>query len=302
MIYTVTFNPAIDYVMHPQSVVTGAVNRSAGEDVYFGGKGLNVSYVLKELGIPSKALGFTAGFTGAVIEQLAQEAGIDTDLIWLSSGMSRINVKLRADEETEINGRGPDIPQEAIEELFVRLEALQDGDVLVLAGSIPSTLPADIYEQILSRLSGKKIKAVVDASGALLRNVLKYRPYLVKPNDHELGELFGVTLTTTKEIAEYASKLQEMGAVSVLVSRAEKGALLLDEHGKLHTCGVFSGTVKNSVGAGDSMVAGFLAGIEKGYGYALRLGTAAGGATAFSDGLAEGADIHKLMEQDSTIS
>lgn len=301
MIYTVTFNPAIDYVMHPQSVVTGAVNRSAGEDVYFGGKGLNVSYVLKELGIPSKALGFTAGFTGAVIEQLAQEAGIDTDLIWLSSGMSRINVKLRADEETEINGRGPDIPQEAIEELFVRLEALQDGDVLVLAGSIPSTLPADIYEQILSRLSGKKIKAVVDASGALLRNVLKYRPYLVKPNDHELGELFGVTLTTTEEIAEYASKLQEMGAVSVLVSRAEKGALLLDEHGKLHTCGVFSGTVKNSVGAGDSMVAGFLAGIDKGYGYALRLGTAAGGATAFSDGLAEGADIHKLMEQDSTI-
>lgn len=302
MIYTVTFNPAIDYVMHPQSVVTGAVNRSAGEDVYFGGKGLNVSYVLKELGIPSKALGFTAGFTGAVIEQLAQEAGIDTDLIWLSSGMSRINVKLRADEETEINGRGPDIPQEAIEELFVRLEALQDGDVLVLAGSIPSTLPADIYEQILSRLSGKKIKAVVDASGALLRNVLKYRPYLVKPNDHELGELFGVTLTTTEEIAEYASKLQEMGAVSVLVSRAEKGALLLDEHGKLHTCGVFSGTVKNSVGAGDSMVAGFLAGIDKGYGYALRLGTAAGGATAFSDGLAEGADIHKLMEQESTIS
>ena len=302
MIYTVTFNPAIDYVMHPQSVVTGAVNRSAGEDVYFGGKGLNVSYVLKELGIPSKALGFTAGFTGAVIEQLAQEAGIDTDLIWLSSGMSRINVKLRADEETEINGRGPDIPQEAIEELFVRLEALQDGDVLVLAGSIPSTLPADIYEQILSRLSGKKIKAVVDASGALLRNVLKYRPYLVKPNDHELGELFGVTLTTTEEIAEYASKLQEMGAVSVLVSRAEKGALLLDEHGKLHTCGVFRGTVKNSVGAGDSMVEGVLAGIDKGYGYALRLGTAAGGATAFSDGLAEGADIHKLMEQDSTIS
>lgn len=301
MIYTVTFNPAIDYVMHPHSVVQGSVNRSAAEEIYFGGKGLNVSYVLKELGIPSRALGFTAGFTGEVIERLAQEAGIDTDLIRLGSGMSRINVKLRADEETEINGRGPDIPQDAVEELFSRLDALRDGDTLVLAGSIPSTLPSDIYEQILSRLTDRKIKAVVDASGELLRKVLKYRPYLVKPNDHELGELFGVTLDTTEEIEEYAARLQEMGAASVLVSRAEKGALLLDEHGVVHTCGVFGGTVKNSVGAGDSMVAGFLAGIDKGYGYALRLGTAAGGATAFSDGLAKREDIQNLMLRENEI-
>ena len=298
MIYTVTFNPAIDYIVHTGTMQVGQVNRSQGEELYFGGKGINVSFVLHELGLPSKALGFVAGFTGAAIEAGIQEQGIATDFVHLDSGFSRINVKIKSGEETELNGQGPNISEAAVAELFEKLNQLQDGDVLILAGSIPNTMPADSYEKILAHLSDKKIKVVVDATKDLLLKVLPYHPFLIKPNNHELGELFGVTLHSIEEIATYAKKLQEMGAQNVLISMAGDGALLIDETGKQHVCGVCKGTVKNSVGAGDSMVAGFVAGSMHGdYEAALKLGTAAGGATAFSGGLAQRAEIERLLQQ-----
>ena len=298
MIYTVTFNPAIDYIVHTGTMQVGQVNRSQGEELYFGGKGINVSFVLHELGLPSKALGFVAGFTGAAIEAGIQEQGIATDFVHLDSGFSRINVKIKSGEETELNGQGPNISEAAVAELFEKLNQLQDGDVLILAGSIPNTMPADSYEKILAHLSDKKIKVVVDATKDLLLKVLPYHPFLIKPNNHELGELFGVTLHSIEEIATYAKKLQEMGAQNVLISMAGDGALLIDETGRQHVCGVCKGTVKNSVGAGDSMVAGFVAGSMHGdYEAALKLGTAAGGATAFSEGLAQRAEIERLLQQ-----
>ena len=298
MIYTVTFNPAIDYIIHTGTMQVGQVNRSQGEELYFGGKGINVSFVLHELGLPSKALGFVAGFTGAAIEAGIQEQGIATDFVHLDSGFSRINVKIKSGEETELNGQGPNISEAAVAELFEKLNQLQDGDILILAGSIPNTMSADSYEKILAHLSDKNIKVVVDATKDLLLKVLPYHPFLIKPNNHELGELFGVTLHSIEEIATYAKKLQEMGAQNVLISMAGDGALLIDETGKQHVCGVCKGTVKNSVGAGDSMVAGFVAGSMHGdYEAALKLGTAAGGATAFSEGLAQRAEIERLLQQ-----
>lgn len=297
MVYTVTFNPAIDYVIHMGEVRLGATNRSEGEEMYFGGKGINVSIVLRELGIDSKALGFTAGFTGEAIEKGLTDMGIDTDFVRLEKGNSRINVKIKSKEETELNGQGPDIGDKAIAALFEKLDRLVDGDSLILAGSIPASLPSDIYERILERLSGKNINVVVDATKDLLLNVLKYKPFLIKPNNHELGEMFGMELKTDEDIEKYARRLQDMGAVNVLISMAGDGAMLIDEFGKTHRCGVCKGTVRNSVGAGDSMVAGFLAGSLNGdYEYALKLGTAAGGATAFSDGLATNEKISELME------
>lgn len=298
MVYTVTFNPAVDYVIHTGNIKPGTVNRTTSEQIFFGGKGINVSLVLAELGIKSKALGFVAGFTGTAIENGIKEKGIAADFVHLENGFSRINVKIKGNEETEINGQGPDIKETDINKLFSKLDKMNSGDILVLAGSIPSTLPDDIYEKILAYLSDKKIRAVVDASKDLLLNVLKYKPFLIKPNNHELGEMFGVTLDTEEQIKHYALKLKEMGAANVLVSMAGDGAILLDENGIFHTCGVCEGVVKNSVGAGDSMVAGFIAGCESGdYGHALKLGTACGGATAFSDGLATKLEIANLMSQ-----
>lgn len=297
MVYTVTFNPAIDYVVHTGEMKLGMTNRSEREEMYFGGKGINVSIVLRELGVDSKALGFTAGFTGEAIEKGLADMGIDTDFVRLENGNSRINVKIKSEEETELNGQGPDIDDDAVAALFEKLEALRDGDTLVLAGSIPSSLPSDIYERILAKLAGRDIRTVVDATKDLLLNVLKYKPFLIKPNNHELGEMFGVALSTDADIEKYARKLQEMGARNVLISMAGDGAMLIDETGEKHRCGVCKGTVKNSVGAGDSMVAGFTAGIQNGdYEYALKLGTAAGGATAFSDGLAQKEKIAELLE------
>lgn len=298
MVYTVTFNPAVDYIVHTKQLTPGATNRSDSEEIYFGGKGINVSIVLSELGMKSKALGFVAGFTGEAIEKGVAEKGIDADFVHLTEGFSRINVKIKSGEETELNGQGPKIPDEAVEKLFTKLDELKDGDTLVLAGSIPSSLPSDIYERILARLDGRNIRTVVDATKDLLVKVLKYKPFLIKPNNFELGEIFGVELRNTDEIIEYAGKLREMGARNVLISMAGDGAVLLDETGKTHVCGVCRGTVKNSVGAGDSMVAGFIAGCEKvGYEYALKLGTAAGGATAFSEGLATKEKINELLTQ-----
>lgn len=298
MIYTVTFNPAVDYVIHTSEVEVSGVNRAESEEIYFGGKGINVSMVLNELGVKSKALGFIAGFTGDAIEKGISEMGIETDLIRLENGFSRINVKIKSGSETDINGQGPKIGGKALDKLFQKLDKLMDGDTIVLAGSVPNSLPADIYEKILERLQNKNVKAVVDAAKDLLLNVLKYKPFLVKPNNYELGEMFGVTIKTNEEIEKYARKLKDMGAKNVLVSMAGDGALLLDENGKIHICGVCKGTLKNSVGAGDSMVAGFIAGSEQGdYEYALKLGTAAGGATAFSDGLAQKSLIDELLKQ-----
>ena len=297
MIYTVTFNPAIDYVVHTKEMIFGATNRSLKEEIYFGGKGINVSIVLKELGIASKTLGFTAGFTGEAIEKGLADMGIDTDFVHLKKGNSRINIKIKADEETELNGQGPDIDDDAVAMLFKKLDTLSCGDILILAGSIPSSLPSDIYEKILQKISHKKVRTVVDATNDLLLNVLKYKPFLIKPNNHELSEMFGVDLKTDEEIEKYARKLQDMGAVNVLVSMAGDGSMLIDENGITHRLGVCKGTVKNSVGAGDSMVAGFIAGIQNGnYEYALKLGTAAGGATAFSDGLAKKEKISELLK------
>lgn len=298
MVYTVTFNPAVDYVVQADDITVGSVNRTRGEKIYFGGKGINVSMVLAELGVKSKALGFVAGFTGEAIEKGIAESGVDADFVHLEKGFSRINVKIKSERETELNGQGPAIDDKALSELFAKLDDISDGDTIVLAGSIPGSMPADIYERILERLQDRKVKAVVDATKDLLLNVLKYKPYLIKPNNHELGEMFGVTLKTTDEIAEYAKKLKGMGAQNVLISMAGDGALLIDENGRTHICGVCRGTVKNSVGAGDSMVAGFIAGSSGGdYEYALKLGTAAGGATAFSDGLAEKELIFELLKQ-----
>lgn len=292
MIYTITFNPAVDYVVYTDELQVGKVNRSKSEEIYFGGKGINVSMVLNELGIRSKAMGFVAGFTGAAIEKGLTDAGIETDFVHLNKGFTRINVKIKSHAETELNGQGPEIPTEKLDELFDRLDGIKDGDGVILAGSIPSYLPSDIYERILERLKDRNIRAVVDATDDLLVNVLKYRPFLIKPNNFELGDIFGVTINTNEEIVKYAGKLKDMGAVNVLVSMAGDGAILLDEFGKTHVCGVCKGQVKNSVGAGDSMVAGFWQGVPKGdYEYALKLGTAAGGATAFSDGLAKKDDI-----------
>ncbi len=295
MIYTVTFNPAIDYVIFLDQFSAGEINRSKSEAVQFGGKGINVSVMLKRLGVDSTALGFVAGFTGDALVRFLQNEGIHADMIRLQNGMTRINVKIRAEVETEVNGQGPVIDDTALTALFAKLDKLQQGDTLILAGSIPNTLPEDIYEQILSRLQGKGIRFVVDASKDLLCNCLKYKPFLIKPNHIELGEIVGKTLSSDEEIAFYAHELQQMGARNVLVSMAGEGAILLDENGMIYKQPGLKGKVVNSVGAGDSMVAGFVAGAQKGYDHALKLGTACGGATAFSEGLGERELIEELL-------
>lgn len=299
MIYTVTFNPAIDYVVHLQGELKQeGINRNTAEEYQFGGKGINVSNVLRTLGVESEALGFVAGFTGEGLEKGLQASGLHTDFIHVAEGMTRINVKIKAEQEAEINGIGPNITQEDMKQLYQKLDQIQVGDTLVLSGSIPSCLASDTYEKIMAHLADKDIRIVVDATRDLLVNVLKYHPFLIKPNNHELGEIFNTVLKTDEEIADCARKLQEMGGRNILVSMAGDGALLLDETGEVHRIGCRRGSVQNSVGAGDSMVAGFLAGYltKKDYSYALKLGTAAGSATAFSIGLAEKQDIDQLLE------
>ena len=298
MIYTVTFNPSLDYVIQVDKLVPGEINRTTHEAVHPGGKGNNVSVILSNLGHSSKALGFTAGFTGEALENMLKEFGCDTAFIRLPEGSTRINVKINAGEETEINGQGPVITEEAQQALFEQLDALKKEDILVLAGSIPNTLPSDIYERILEHLQGRGIHFVVDATKELLLKVLKYHPFLIKPNNHELGEMFGVTLKTRDEIVTYAKKLQEMGAENVLVSMAGDGAILLTEDGIIYKAKPPKGKVLNSVGAGDSMVAGFLTGyLNTGeYEKAFRLGVVTGSATAFQYWLATKEDIVALME------
>jgi len=289
MIYTVTFNPSIDYIVRLERLTPGEINRVNYEQILPGGKGINVSIVLKNLGHESTALGFTAGFTGTAMRQMLAAFGVAEDFVSLADGFSRINVKIKAEEESEINGQGPVITANAQRALFDRLDRLKSGDTLVLAGSIPNTLPDDMYERIMEHLAGRGIRIVVDATKNLLRRVLKYRPFLIKPNNHELGEMFGTVLKTDDEIVAHAKKLQEEGAENVLVSMAGDGAILLTHEGVFCRCAAPKGTLVNSVGAGDSMVAGFLAGyMESGGDYerAFYMGVATGSASAFSENLA----------------
>ena len=299
MIYTVTFNPAIDYVIKVDNLTLGEINRTTREYIFCGGKGINVSHVLANLGMESVGLGFIAGFTGDVIEKGAKELGFAPDFIRVREGMTRINVKVKSNEESEINGMGPVIHDDELQKMYEKLDELQDGDVLILAGSIPATLPSDVYEKIMERLQEKDIRIVVDATKDLLLNVLKYHPFLIKPNNHELGEMFGVVLKTNDEIVEYAKKLQEKGARNVLISMAGEGAVLVAEDGQVFEEPAPKGRLVNGVGAGDSMVAGFVAGWmeKKDYEHAFHMGIAAGSASAFSENLATKEEIEAVYGQ-----
>ena len=297
MVYTVTLNPALDYVMKLKALRTDDINRTDGEEIYYGGKGINVSVILTQLGIPNTALGFLGGFTGKKLEEMLKNDNINCDFNYLKNGDTRINVKIKADKEIDLNACGPEITKEDMQSFLKKLDSIKSGDYLILAGSIPNTLPDDIYEQILERAGDRNINCVVDATGDLLKNVLKYKPFLIKPNHHELGDLFSVQIKSDDDIVKYSKKLQEMGAKNVLVSMAKDGAMLTDENGCVHKIGNAKGKLINSVGCGDSMVAGFTAGYIKtaDYSYALRLGSACGNATAFSEKLATREEIERVF-------
>lgn len=298
MIYTVTFNPSLDYIVSIEDFRFGKTNRTRTEQMLPGGKGINVSTVLHNLGIETTALGFTAGFTGEELLRKMKEIGFACDFIRLEQGCSRINVKMKDFDGTEINGQGPSISREAIRRLMEKLDRLKSGDTLVLAGSIPKSMPDSIYRDILSALSGRGIRFVVDATQKLLLNVLEYRPFLIKPNNHELGEIFGVTLNTREDVVPYARKLQEKGAGNVLVSMAGQGAVLVAENGEVHQKPAPQGTLVNAVGSGDSMVAGFVAGWEQkqDYRHAFYMGISAGSASAFSELLASKEEIYRIYD------
>lgn len=298
MIYTVTFNPSLDYIVSVKDFRMGKTNRTCAEQMLPGGKGINVSTVLQNLGIENVALGFTAGFTGEEILRRMRKIGFHCDFIPVQNGVSRINIKMKDYDGTEINGQGPAISRYEVDQLMARLDALKAGDTLILAGSIPESMPDSIYRDILARLSGRDILFVVDATKNLLLNVLEYHPFLIKPNNHELGEIFHVTLKERKEVIPYAKKLQEQGARNVLVSMAGKGAVLVAENGEVFLQPAPKGTLVNAVGAGDSMVAGFVAGWsqQKDYRHAFHMGISAGSASAFSDLLATKEEILKIYD------
>ncbi len=299
MVYTITLNPALDYELWVDDLRYDDINRASAESLHYGGKGINVSVILSRLGVANEALGFTAGFTGEQLKTILRAEGIRCDFTDLSRGMTRINVKIRADIELDVNARGPEISEREIEDLLAKLDKAAKGDFVVIAGSVPKNLPPDIYERMLRQLDGRGVRFVVDTTGALLLGSLKYKPFLIKPNHHELGDLFGVRTETEEDIVFYARKLRERGARNVLVSRAGDGALLVDENDKVHTVGVVPGKAVSSVGCGDSMVGGFIAGyLQKGdYEYALRLGAACGSATAFTEGLADRRDIDEVFDK-----
>lgn len=299
MIYTVTFNPALDYVVTLSELKAGGLNRTKAEQILAGGKGINVSIVLKNLGLDNTALGFVAGFTGAQIKNMLEGDGCRTDFINIDKGMSRINIKVKSGVETEINGMGPDIDKESIDKLLEKLGALKSGDVLVLAGSIPASLPDSIYKDIMASLSDKMVKVVVDATGDLLLNVLEYKPFLVKPNNHELAEMYHADIQTREDIIFYGKRLHDDGAVNVLISMGADGAILIDEAGKVHECAAPDGKVINTVGSGDSMVAGFIAGYmdKNDYEHALKMGIAAGSASAFSSYLATKEEVLEVYRR-----
>ncbi len=298
MIYTVTFNPSLDYIVSVDNFKLGLTNRTSSELMLPGGKGINVSIVLKNLGYENTALGFSAGFVGEEIKRQVEEIGVNADFIQIPSGCSRINLKLKSIDGTEINGMGPDITEDKVEELIARLDRLKEGDVLVLAGSIPSSISDSIYRDIMKRLNGRGIKIVVDATKDLLVNVLEYNPFLIKPNNHEIGEIFGVELKEREEVVPYAEKLKNMGARNVLVSMAGEGAVLVSEDGNVYKSPAPKGKLVNGVGAGDSMVAGFMAGwLENGdYMHAFKMGLATGSASAFSEYLATKEEVERVYK------
>lgn len=297
MICTVTFNPSLDYIVRVDDMRLGVINRTTYEQVLPGGKGINVSIVLGNLGHESRALGFLAGFTGAEIARRVREAGVSADFIEVAEGMSRINAKIKSNEETELNGQGPLITEADIEQLYARLDVLSQDDTLVISGSVPATLPGDMYERIMERLDGRGVRIVVDAERELLTRVLPYRPFLVKPNNIELGDIYGVKLETRADVIPYARRMQQAGARNVLVSMAGEGGVLVAESGEVFDSPAAKGTVVNSVGAGDSSVAGFLAGLAEtgSYETAFRMALAAGSASAFSDHLATRPEVEELM-------
>ena len=298
MIYTVTFNPSLDYIIDVPNVVMGKINRTTYENIIPGGKGINMSIVLTNLGIDTRAIAFTAGFTGEALKNLLNERKINSDFINVNSGMTRINVKVRSNGETEMNGKGPDVTEGHVAELYEKLDYLDSDDYLVLAGSVPDSLSDTTYMDIMERLDYKKMKIVVDAEKALVLKALVYKPFLVKPNVHELGDMFGVTISGKDEVTEYGRKLLDMGAQNVLVSMGKDGAILIAQDGNIYEAKAPQGTVKNSVGAGDAMVAGFLAGyIEtKDYYEAFKLAVCAGSANAFTEEFATRDEIEALLK------
>lgn len=287
MIYTVTWNPALDYILHLENLQKGKIHRTSREEIYPGGKGINVSIVLSEFGVANKALGFLAGFTGREIEAQLKKYGCETEFLYTKEGMSRINVKVRAAEETDLNASGPKIEEAEIEAFLLLLDQLKKGDYLVLAGSVPPIVARSAYERILEKVSDKEVSVIVDAEGELLKRTLHYHPFLIKPNEEELNGLFSVTIKTKEDVVSCARRLQDLGARNVLVSLGEKGAILVTQEGKVMEQEAYQGTVKNTVGAGDSMVAGFLAGYLKKESFeeALRLAVRTGSASAFSEWL-----------------
>ena len=294
MIYTLTLSPSLDYLLDTPEIKFGETNRSKSESLHFGGKGINVSYVLKQLDTPCVCLGFVAGFTGRELEAMLKKEGLSTDFVEVKKGNTRINVKIKSDKITEINANSPEISQKDMEELFTKLDKLCMGDTIVLAGSTPKGWD-NAYSMIMERLSVKDVKFVVDTSGKKLLDCLKYKPFLIKPNKSELEEILGISAFNDEQIVAAAKKLQTLGAESVLVSMGENGALLVDENGKVHRENAIRITPVSTVGAGDSMVAGFLAGIDRGYDYALGLGNACGAATASCEILADKERIYSLM-------
>lgn len=299
MIYTVTLNPALDYIVQVDELKTGQINRATEEQIFPGGKGINVSMVLKNIGHDSVALGFVAGFTGNQLIRELQQRGVRSDFISVEGGMTRINVKVKGKNETEINGAGPKVSPLAVQVLMIQMERLKSGDMLVLSGSIPNSIPEDIYERLMKRLKGRGVDVVVDTTGPCLMDTLACESFLIKPNHYELGELFGVSIETKQDAKIYAEKLQKMGAKNVLVSMASEGAVLLDEHGVYHESEAPKGVVKNSVGAGDSMIAGFLAAYmeTKDYKKAFEMGVSAGSASAFSEYLATKEEILEVYQK-----
>lgn len=299
MIYTVTFNPSLDYIVAVEDFKPGITNRTSSELLLPGGKGINVSIVLMNLGKESTALGFIAGFTGDEVVKRLEAAGVKSSFIRVEGGFTRINLKLKSIDGTEINGQGPEIAPEKVQKLMEQLGSLGQGDTLFLSGSIPTSMPDNAYQRIMELLDGKGVRIVVDATKELLLNVLPYHPFLIKPNHHELGEIFSVSLHTRQEAVPYGRRLQEMGARNVLISMAGEGAALVAEDGKVYEAPAPKGKLINAVGAGDSMVAGFMAGYmeKQDYEYAFRMGIAAGSASAFSERLAEKQEIAKVFEQ-----
>lgn len=299
MIYTITFNPALDYISQVENFEIGKINRTQTEKILPGGKGLNVSIVLKNLGIESTALGFVAGFTGEELKTDIEQRGIKTDFVKVEKGLTRINVKISSKEETALNGNGPEVTEENIEQLLKKIDNIKNDDTVILAGNIPKCINNNIYEIICKKLEQNKVRFIVDATKELLMNVLKYKPFLIKPNREELEETFKEKIETKEEIVEHAKRLQEIGAQNVLISLGGEGAILVTTENKEYFLNAPKGKVLNTVGAGDSMVAGFVAGYEKSgdYEYAFKVGIATGSASAFSMNLATAKEVANLLKE-----